>query len=109
MHQARILLGVLAYEFKMQIRRRSLWIVFIGFAAIIIRILLNFIAQPELNGLGNLPLSTVVARGVFTLNILLPIPLGIFLADRLPRDRRTGMDELFTSMPGFLSTRIVGK
>jgi len=108
-YQARILLGVLAYEFKMQIRRRSLWIVFIGFAAIIIRILLNLIAQPELYGLDNLRLSTVVARGVFTLNILLPIPLGIFLADRLPRDRRTGVDELFTSMPGYLSTRIVGK
>jgi hypothetical protein len=54
-------------------------------------------------------INKLVAALVFSINLLLPIPLGVFLADRLPRDRRTRVDELFTSMPGALSTRIVGK
>jgi ABC-2 type transport system permease protein len=108
--QSRILLGVLAYEFKMQIRRSSLWIAFIGFALILTRSLLNVVSDPRLFGLANTaPLNKIVVTAIFTTNILLPIPFGVFLADRLPRDRRTGVDELFTSMPGTLSTRIVGK
>lgn len=109
MKQSRILLGVLAYEFKMQIRRRSLWIAYIGIAALLFRTMLNEIIHPQFFGLTNAPLNTLVAALVFSTNILLPIPLGVFLADRLPRDRRTRVDELFTSMPGTLRTRIVGK
>jgi ABC-2 type transport system permease protein len=109
MKQSRILLGVLAYEFKMQIRRRSLWIVYIGIAALLFRTMLNEIIHPQFFGLTNAPITTLVAALVFATNILLPIPLGVFLADRLPRDRRTKVDELFTSMPGALRTRIVGK
>jgi ABC-2 type transport system permease protein len=109
MKQSRILLGVLAYEFKMQIRRRSLWIAYIGIAALLFRTMLNEIIHPQFFGLTNAPLNTLVAALVFSTNILLPIPLGVFLADRLPRDQRTRVDELFTSMPGALRTRIVGK
>ncbi len=109
MKQSRILLGVLAYEFKMQIRRRSLWIAYIGIAALLFRTMLNEIIHPQFFGLTNAPLNTLVAALVFSTNLLLPIPLGVFLADRLPRDRRTRVDELFTSMPGALRTRIVGK
>ena len=109
MKQSRILLGVLAYEFKMQICRRSLWIAYIGVAALLLRTMLHEITNPQLIGLTNAPLNKLVATLVFSTNILLPIPLGVFLADRLPRDRRTRVDELFTSMPGALRTRIVGK
>jgi ABC-2 type transport system permease protein len=109
MKQSRILLGVLAYEFKMQIRRSSLWIAYIGVAALLIRSILSEIIHSQAFGLANAPITTLVAALVFSTNILLPIPLGVFLADRLPRDRRTRVDELFTSMPGALSTRIVGK
>jgi ABC-2 type transport system permease protein len=109
MKQSRILLGVLAYEFKMQIRRSSLWIAYIGIAALLIRSMLSEIIHSQAFGLANAPITTLVAALVFSTNLLLPIPLGVFLADRLPRDRRTRVDELFTSMPGALRTRIVGK
>lgn len=109
MKQSRILLGVLAYEFKMQIRRSSLWIAYIGVAALLVRTMLNEIIHSQVFGLANAPITKLVAALVFSTNILLPIPLGVFLADRLPRDRRTRVDELFTSMPGTLRTRIVGK
>ncbi len=110
MNQARVLLGVLAYEFKMQIRRRSLWVAFIAIAVLLTRIFLRIVVtHPKLSGLDNLSLSNMIAEGIFTANILLPVPFGVFLADRLPRDRRTGVDELFTSMPGALSARVAGK
>jgi len=71
--------------------------------------MLNEITHQQLIGLANAPINKLVAALVFSTNLLLPIPLGIFLADRLPRDRRTRVDELFTSMPGTLRTRIIGK
>jgi hypothetical protein len=110
MYQSKILLGVLVYEYKMQIRRRSLWIAFIACALLLTRTLLNVVREPRLFGLANsAPLNTIVIVALFTTNLLLPIPFGVFLADRLPRDRRTIVNELFSSTPGTLSTRIIGK
>src|SRR5579884_3199238 len=37
------------------------------------------------------------------------IAAGVLLADRLARDRKTRVDELFTSAPGALSIRLAGK
>jgi hypothetical protein len=109
MNYINVLRGVLAYEFKMQIRRRSLWIVFLCFAALIFRSLLSTISGPTGTGLARFPFFSLIAEGVYISNILLPIPFGIFLADRMARDQRTRVDELFTSMPGSLSLRIIGK
>lgn len=109
MKQFPVLLGAIKYEFKMQLSRRSLWIVFIAFAALYFRNFLTDILHPELSGIISLPLTALTIQGMFLTNVLLPIPFGIFLADRLPRDGRTRVDELFMSMPGALSTRILGK
>src|SRR5215470_18727940 len=109
MQQIPVLFGVVKYEFKMQIRRSSLWIAYIGVAALLVRSMLTEVIHAQVFGLANAPMNKLVAALVFSTNLLLPIPLGIFLADRLPRDRRTRVDELFTSMPGALRTRIVGK
>ena len=109
MNYINVLRGVLAYEFKMQVHRRSLWIVFLCFAALIFRSLLSTISGPTGTGLGRLPFFSLIAEGIFTSNLLLPIPFGIFLADRQARDQRTRVDELFTSLPGPLSLRIMGK
>ena len=56
MKQSRILLGVLAYEFKMQIRRSSLWIAYIGVAALLVRTMLSEITHPQFFGLTNAPI-----------------------------------------------------
>lgn len=110
MHQTRILLGVLTYEFKMQIHRRSLWIAFIGCTLLLSRTVLNEMNNPQLFGLlKTSPIHHIVVTGIFTTNLLLPVIFGVFLADRLPRDWRTNVNELFTSMPVTLSTRMVGK
>jgi hypothetical protein len=74
------------------------------------RTLLNEVSNPRFFGLvNNSPLNQFVVTMIFTTNLLLPIIFGVFLADRLPRDQRTNVNELFTSMPGALSTRILGK
>src|SRR5260370_6902599 len=99
MKQSRILLGVLAYEFKMQIRRSSLWIAYIGVAALLVRTMLSEITHPQFFGLTNAPITTLVAALVFSTNILLPIPLGLFLPYRLPTDRRPTLDDLFPTLP----------
>ena len=109
MNQINVLRGVLIYEFKMQIRRRSIWIVFLCFAALTFRSLLSTISDSPGAGITRFPLFSLVAEVVFITNLLLPIPFGIFLADRLARDQRTRVDELFTSMPGPLNVRILGK
>lgn len=110
MQQFPVFLGILTYEFKMQIRRRSLWIACISCALLLMRAVLNIVREPRLFGLVNTsPFNTIIITALFAINILLPIPFGVFLADRLPRDQRTNVNELFTSMPGALSTRIVGK
>ena len=110
MRQSKMLLGILIYEFKMQIRRRSLWIAFIGCTLLLTRTLLREVSNPRFFGLvNNSPITEFVVTMIFTTNLLLPIIFGVFLSDRLPRDRRTNVNELFNSMPVALNTRIVGK
>jgi ABC-2 type transport system permease protein len=110
MQQSKALKGILIYEFKMQIRRRSLWIAFIGCTLLLARTLFNEVSNPQYFGLvKNLPIHQFVVTMIFTTSLLLPIIFGVFLADRLPRDSQTNVNELFTSMPVALNTRIVGK
>lgn len=110
MNQLSVMLGVARYEFRMQIRRPAVWITMILLEALMVGIfsrgqvlthITSLVAQSSL--LYILPLWTI------TLNRLLPVGIGVLLADRLPRDRRTKVDELFTSLPGKLSTRLIGK
>lgn len=109
MKQLSVLLGVFRYEFRMQIRRPAVWIVMILLECLLVALfgrasvtyIPTLLAQ-------NSPLY-VLAFWTFTLNRLLPVGVGVLQADRLPRDRRTKVDELFTSMPGSLSARLVGK
>jgi ABC-2 type transport system permease protein len=108
MMQLPIFLGVLKYEFTMQIRRRSLWITFICFAFLISRTVLNGFNNPERIPI-NIPILTLVAYMTIITNWLTPLGIGIFLADRLPRDRRTKVDELLNTLPGTLSARLAGK
>jgi hypothetical protein len=42
-------------------------------------------------------------------NVLLPIGLGILLADRLPRDRQHGVDALLDGLPASPALRLLGK
>jgi ABC-2 type transport system permease protein len=107
-----VLLGALRYEFRMQIRRPAVWITIFAIAAIFTGILTQGPAGP------NTYLAYIAARSSLLTTVAtwtaiigrgLPIGVGVLLADRLIRDRRTKVEELFTSAPGALSSRLAGK
>lgn len=104
MNQVRVLIGVLDYEFRMQIRRRAVWITFICFALLISSGFRELLFNPR-----HFSLLTQVLQLTSNVNAIFPICVGVLLADRLPRDRRFKVNELFTSLPGALSIRLAGK
>jgi ABC-2 type transport system permease protein len=106
MKQLPILFGAINYEFRMQFRRLALWITFLCIACLfLIRGGFHTFVVFEPNE----PLLILIAEWARSLNSLLPIVAGVLLADRLARDRKTRVDELFTSTPGALSIRLTGK
>ena len=116
MNQATVLLGALGYEFRMQIRRRAVWITLILMMCLLLTLMFRTFAGQEsfthtnsLFHMGSYRLSDILVQWAFIGNRLLPIGIGVLLADRLPRDRRTRVEELFTTMPAALSSRVIGK
>jgi hypothetical protein len=95
--------GVLAYEFRMQIRKRSLWIVL---AALIGVELVT--AGP--NFTGHLPVGTppseVMGGWALTFNLLPPLAVGTLLADRMVRDQRLGVVDVLDGLPVATGTRL---
>src|SRR5579864_4022373 len=104
MHQRWMLLGVVRYEFRMQIRCRALWITFLCFALLLQGGFRKLLFNPL-----RFSLLTEVLRLTSNVNAILPIAVGVLLADRLPRDRLAKVDELFASMPDALHARLLGK
>lgn len=105
-----VFFGVTNYEFRMQIRRKAMWITFLSLTvlgAILGRsgaIFFRLVDNPF-----HLTLLQLVAFWTSQVNSFIPIFFGIMLADRLARDRRTKVDELFTTTPSTLSLRLAGK
>jgi ABC-2 type transport system permease protein len=112
MNQLASLAGVFAYEFRMQIRRSALWITMLLFTAFYVLSHIVNILYVNPTSPADVLRSTAIDRVLVwagLINLLLPIAVGILIADRLPRDRRTKMEELLTSTPSALGTRIAGK
>lgn len=112
MYQLSILGGVIRYEYRMQVRRKALWITFVCFLLLLAALVLSNVSgelYQALTHLNKYPILTVVVIWTGIANYIFPIAVGCLLADRQPRDKRTRVDELFTAMPGALSTRLVGK
>jgi len=109
MSQIPVFFGVLRYEFWMQFRRRALWITIICFILFISWRGFGGIFRELIGNPFHFQLLPFIADWTSSINAIFPIAIGVLLADRLPRDRRTKVDELFTTMPGKLSTRLVGK
>ena len=97
--------GAVLYEFKMQVRRKALWIV--------TGLFFLFTSLMDFQGPWQLPDSTLVIvilmDWTHETQDFMPIAFGILLADRLPRDRRLRADELLWSLPGSLAERFLGK
>lgn len=98
------IVGATRYEFRMQIRRKALWIVMLLFSLLVFTGLSN-----PWQVLGELPLHLVISEWSTVLQIFMPIAFGCLLADRLPRDRRTGAAELLDTCPSSPGGRLLGK
>ena len=97
--------GAVRYEFRMQVRRKVVWILLPLFS------LLAFTGG-QYNPwqlLGEMPLKDVVVNWAITVQAFMPIAFGCLLADRLPRDRRTRVSELLETLPASPGGRLVGK
>jgi hypothetical protein len=108
MNAINVLWGIIRYEFCMQIRRPTLWLTYLCFALLIARTVVNQLQDPNLASLHYSTLQLVATVTLLT-NWLAPLGVGIFLADRLPRDRRIKVDELLDTLPGPLRLRLLGK
>ena len=95
--------GALGYEFRMQIRRRSLWIVFLALGAFFI-----VFHQPWYRPVTT-PAADAIVYWTGEVQSFLAIAVGILLADRLPRDRRVKVDEVLYTLPGAQGARVFGK
>jgi hypothetical protein len=99
--------GAANYEFRMQIRRKALWVTLLVFAAF------QFGGGLAPWRLAELEPDTgvvqVVAGWSLYAQLLLPLAFGILLTDRLPRDGRTGAGELLDTTPASPGGRFFGK
>jgi ABC-2 type transport system permease protein len=96
--------GAFRYEFRMQIRRRAIWITIVALAALFLGVERRFWAfSPEMT------LAQIAGRWAIVVNLLLPVAVGALLADRLPRDKRLHSDELLATLPAPLGARLWGK
>jgi ABC-2 type transport system permease protein len=104
MSQVAAIRGVLRYEFLMQARRPALWIGTLLLSAFLFKNFNGFYLSRNLptvyQSLGNW--ASFVAR-------FFPIAAGLLLADRYTRDRGTRTDELLTTSPTSIGTRLFGK
>ena len=89
--------GALRYEFRMQIRRRSVWITFIALGLFFI-----VFHQPWYRSITT-PAGDALVYWTGEVQSFLAIAVGILLADRLPRDRRTKVEEVLTHCPARLA------
>jgi hypothetical protein len=96
--------GTLRYEFRMQVRRWSVWLTLVLVSSI------TFLAGAnEWHDLVIRPGRDVAILWALHANFLLPVGFGIILADRLVRDRRTKFQELLSTLPGSFAARLWGK
>jgi ABC-2 type transport system permease protein len=102
MNAASSLLAVCSYEFRMQIRRRSVWLVLGLLGAYMLRVLVDQHRTPD-------RLDELVPEWAWLLQVLCPIAVGVLLADRSQRDRRTQVHEILESTPAADWLRLLGK
>lgn len=94
-----------SFEFKMQIRRKVLWIVM---ALFVVWSIVQF-SSLYLQGSENLPTTQVVAGWSIMLQAIMPLAVGALLVDRLLRDTSTGIKELLETLPTSAGGHLLGK
>jgi hypothetical protein len=97
--------AVMRNEFRMQWRRRAMWLVMIAASGVLPLLAWNTLNQRFEQD----TVAGAVADWASYLNHTGPFGCAMVLANRLPRDRRLQVDELLDSFPAGLGTRLWGK
>ncbi|MEV4375742.1 hypothetical protein [Streptosporangium sp. NPDC049644] len=102
------MIATFRYEFRMQIRRPVLWIVYgLTFAVIVITLNPAYVDLQRSNDRDD-PMTAMIVSADLLMS-LLPIVYGCLLADRLVRDRRLGVVGVLDATPTAHTTRLIGK
>jgi hypothetical protein len=108
--------GALRYEFWMQLTRRSAWVVLALVASLSLVIwaaiagsALHAHYSPELHAWIPPSQSDAILGWAQFATMLLPLGVGLVLADRLARDRQSNVSEVLDTLPGSLGARLLGK
>src|SRR5258707_1020824 len=116
MESVSVVRGALRYEFGMQLRRGSVWVVLALVSTLPIALwfglagsVLHAHYSPELHKLLPPSQSDGILGWAQVGTMLLPVGVGLVLADRLARDRSTHVDEILDTLPGRLGARLLGK
>lgn len=111
-----VVAGALRYEFWMQLTRRSVWVV-LALVASLALVIWTAIAGSALHARYSpeghvwIPPSqsdAILGWAQFA-TMLLPLGVGLVLADRLARDQQTNVSEVLDTLPGSLGARLLGK
>jgi ABC-2 type transport system permease protein len=106
--------SALHYEFLMQIRRRSLWLVLViisvlGFSFWVPLLSAHPVSRPHVISTSQeTALDTMMYLAQFAAWFL-PLGAGLMVADRLARDKKLHVDEILDTYPGSLGARLLGK
>ena len=106
--------GVLRYEFLMQFRRRSVWLVLVfvsvlGFGLWVSLVSAHPVSSPRSVSLPQTTAHDLVLYLAQFSAWFLPLGAGLVLADRLARDKKLQVSELLDTFPGSLGARLLGK
>ncbi|WP_326819941.1 ABC transporter permease [Streptosporangium sp. NBC_01756] len=103
------MIATLRYEFRMQLRRPVLWIVYgLVYAATVAAFSHTYVDLNLGHNEGHDPKVAMVDSATLLMS-LLPIVYGCLLADRLIRDRRLGMTDVLDTTPAARTGRLIGK
>lgn len=99
--------GAITYEYRMQIRRRLLWLTLAGFAVALAALTVTSNTWRTYSQERSAVLSFADVASLVML--LMPVAVGLLLADRLPRDRSMKVAEVLDTLPTRPGARLLGK
>ncbi|MDQ2714231.1 MAG: hypothetical protein M3Z08_04920 [Chloroflexota bacterium] len=104
--------GALRYEFLMQFRRRSSWLVLVLVSALGVGFWVPLVSAHPVSSAR----PEAIPQAFYTMMYLaqfsawfLPLGAGLVLADRLARDKKLHVDEILDTFTGSLGARLLGK
>ena len=103
-----LLAGVIRYEFRMSIMRRSMLIIFLLFT-IFTLLALNSDVEFRASELDRALIQQEAGQAAFAMNIFFPVIAGIITADRAVRDDKLAVRELLRTTRLSDATYVIGK